>query len=567
MVFAFLGGLGVFLLGMLLLTDGLKALAGSAMRGVLTRWVRGPLSGLGWGTLATAIVQSSSATTLATIGMVSAGLLTFSQSVGVVLGANLGTTSTGWIVSQLGFKVSLGAIAPMVVFVGVGVRLLARGRFAVFANVGLAIAGFGLLFLGIDLLQQGMEGLAATLTDGDRISTLPAFMLNGSLGGRLVLVLLGIAMTLATMSSSAAMAATLAALASGAIDLHVAAALVIGQNIGTSPKAIAASIGGSAAAKRTAVAHLLFNLLAAGGALLLMGPMLAGCQWFSRVLGGGDAPTALAAFHTLFNVLGVAVLLPIVHPFARLVERIIPERDPLHSRYLSPAVAEVGPVALEVARRALCAVLVDAMTLTLRRLTTQDLPPGARLRRAAGRTSGRPARVLEQGHDAIAQVRSFVHVLGKAQQGGPEVARQIALVHAADHLEGVVDALGAAVWPLAGPALESARRNLREGIEAALDGHTDAESIDFERAAALLAPVARDMVQAHEAGRRRALARTARGRIGPRDAAATIEALVMLDGLTRNLARATYYLTDPPPSLDSATLDEPRSETPTTASS
>lgn len=565
MVLAFLGGLGVFLLGMLLLTDGLKALAGSAMRGVLTRWVRGPLSGLGWGALATAVVQSSSATTLATIGMVSAGLLTFSQSVGVVLGANLGTTSTGWIVSQLGFKISLGAIAPMVVFVGVVLRLLARGRYAPFANVGSAIAGFGLLFLGIDLLQHGMEGLATTLTDGDRVSMLPAFMLDGSIAGRLVLVLLGIVMTLATMSSSAAMAATLAALASGAIDLHVAAVLVIGQNIGTSPKAIAASIGASAAAKRTAVAHLLFNLLAAMGALLLMGPMLWVCQWLSRVLGGGDAPTALAAFHTLFNVMGVAVLLPFVRPFARLVERLIPERDPLHSRYLSPAVAEVGPVALEVARRALCSVLIDAMMLTLQRLSIEPLPPGARLRGAAGRATGRPARVLVQGRDALAQVRTFVHGLGKAEQGGTEVARQIALLHAADHLEDAIDALRSSQWPLPGVDLKDPRRELRDGLAAALDGRTSADAVDFGRAAALLGPVAEAMARAHAAGRRRALARTARGRIGPRDAAATIDSLGVLDSLAKDLVRATHYLTDPPPSLDAATLDEPRNEPPAPA--
>lgn len=554
-----LGGLGVFLLGMLLLTDGLKALAGPAMRGVLRRWVRGPISGLGWGALATAVVQSSSATTLATIGLVSAGLLTFTQSLGVIMGANLGTTSTGWIVSQLGLKVSLGAIAPLIVFVGVLGRLLAKGRWVPLAHVGAAVAGFGLLFLGIGLLQTGMADLAAGLTEGPHARAWPAFLRDGSFVGRLVLVALGVAMTLVTMSSSAAMAATLAAVAGGAIDPATAAALVIGQNIGTSPKAIAASVGAGAAAKRTALAHLLFNLVAGTIALAFMGPLLGLCQWFARAVGSGDGPTALAAFHTVFNVLGVAVLLPLARPFARMVERMIPERGPAATRYLSPAVAQVGPVALEAARRGLFAVLVDALALASRRLEHARQPQAARLHGLAGRARGGPPLVLTEGTQAVTQVRAFVHGLGRAEQAGPEVARQVALMHAADHLDHAIGLLEGPGLSRAEGDVARAHELLARGLREALGPQADEaapnpELVGSTEAAAALAPTAQALAQAHKGGRLRALARTARGRLSPREGERAIDALSALERLSMNLARAAYYLTDPPPTLDDAAL-------------
>lgn len=568
-VFGLLGGLGVFLLGMLLLTDGLKALAGPAMRDVLRRWVRGRLSGLGWGALATALVQSSSATTLATIGMVSAGLLTFNQSLGVIMGANLGTTSTGWIVSQLGFKVSLGTIAPVIVFVGVLARLVARGRWAWFAHVGSAVAGFGLLFLGIDLLQDGMAGLAERLAgEGGAIDAMPAFLRGGTIAGQLVLVGLGAAMTLAMMSSSAAMAATLAAVASGAIDVPTAAALIVGQNIGTSPKAIAASIGAGAAAKRTALAHLLFNVVAGALALVLLGPLLWLCQWLGDAVGAGDGPTVLAAFHTLVNALGVAVLLPLAGPYARLVERLLPDRGPPATRYLSPAVAQVGPVALEAARRGLVLVLADAMDVALSQLDRAGQAPGARVRHLAGRAEGGHGRLRSDGPRAVATVRAFVHDLGKAEQGGGEIARQIALLHAADHLDDALAGLERLDPGPLGDGASTPAKVLARALTRALapqdqreDQPEDQPGIhpqdqpDMARAAEALRPAAEELAEAHRLGRRRALALTARGRLSPDEAVTRIDALAALDDLARNLARAAHYLTDPPPPLDAAALD------------
>ena len=425
MIVQILGGIGIFLFGMVLMTDGLKALAGDALRRVLTRHVASARSGVAWGAALTALVQSSTATTLATVGFVSAGLLTFTQAIGVVFGANLGTTSTGWIVSQLGFKVSLGDLAPPLVLVGAALRLLFKGRAA---HAGTAVAGFALLFLGIDFLQDGMAAFSAAL-DTDK---LPGAGGNGSLGSRLLLVVVGCVVTVITQSSSATMTATLAAVASGAIGLEQAAAIVIGQNIGTTPTAVAAAFGAPTAAKRTALVHVLFNVFTAGVALLIFPWLLAGCEWTAARFGTHDAPTVLALFHTFFNGLGVAVLLPLAPRLARLIERVIPERGTSATRHLGLAVARMGPIATEAARRAMIEVLVEVGK------SAADTVRGEAWH-------GRRRAALDEASLARAEVVRFVHEVGRNEQGKAEGAMQQAVLHAADHMERAIAALRAPV--------------------------------------------------------------------------------------------------------------------------
>ncbi len=173
-----LGGVGLFLLGMTVMTDGLKALAGSALRSVLGKAAATPLSGAFWGAIITLLVQSSSAVTMTTIGLVSAGLLTFPQGLGLVFGANVGTTGTGWLVALIGVRVSLSAYALPMIFIGALLKLLAGGRIAA---AGGALAGFALVLYGLTNLQQGMGGLAETLHPSD----LPAVLgMLGSAGRR-----------------------------------------------------------------------------------------------------------------------------------------------------------------------------------------------------------------------------------------------------------------------------------------------------------------------------------------------------------------------------------------------
>jgi len=189
-----LGGVGLFLLGMTVMTGGLKALAGSALRTVLGKAAATPLRGSFWGAVVTLLVQSSSATTMTTIGLVSAGLLTFPQGLGLVFGANVGTTGTGWLIALVGVRVSLTAAALPMIFVGALINLLGRGRVS---GAGAALAGFALVLFGLTTLQEGMGGLAERLHPAD----LPAVVSGpggswwSGLLGVLAMVLVGLVMT------------------------------------------------------------------------------------------------------------------------------------------------------------------------------------------------------------------------------------------------------------------------------------------------------------------------------------------------------------------------------------
>jgi phosphate:Na+ symporter len=263
-----LGGVGLFLLGMTVMTSGLKALAGSGLRTVLSKAAATPLSGAFWGAVVTLLVQSSSATTMTTIGLVSAGLLTFPQGLGLVFGANVGTTGTGWLVALIGVRVSLTAAALPMIFVGALIKLLGRGRVSA---AGAALAGFALVLFGLTTLQQGMGGLAERLHPADLPAVLgsPGVAWWSGLFGLLVLVAVGLAMTAVMQSSTAAIAVTLSAYYAGAVGLDQACALVIGQNVGTATSSAMAAIGASSTAKRLALAYVLFKLIAAVIALVL----------------------------------------------------------------------------------------------------------------------------------------------------------------------------------------------------------------------------------------------------------------------------------------------------------
>lgn len=527
MLMPILGGLGLFLLGMILLTDGLKALAGEALRSILTRFVAGPISGVAWGALLTALVQSSHATTFATIGFVSAGLLNFTQALGVIFGANLGTTSTGWIVSQLGFKVSLGLFAPPIVLAGVVLRLLSKGRWR---HIGEAIAGFGLLFLGIDMLQSGMIVLA------DRFdpASLPGFQGAGGLPARLQLVLLGFVITLVMQSSSASMAATLAAVASGAIDYEQAAVLIIGQNIGTTPTAAAAAIGAPTPAQRAALAHILFNLVSGVVAFVSLPLLLRGVDLACNAIHAGDAPTRLALFHTAFNMLGVALLLPFISRFGALIAKILPEKETPATRYFAQALETLGPVAIEAARRALLMIL-------------RDTADGAPTILATGRVSPHSARVLSDADRAIDQARGFIHRLALAPQGKGEIHRHESLLHAMDHLARFVEILRQPPHqtPAHDPVIREAVETLSGALDAiaALDADQPAHRESALREATARAADASGRLaglRKHE--RHAALTDAAQGGLDPRDAVSRIDALLRIDSLGYHAWRACRHL-------------------------
>ena len=341
-LFPFLGGIGLFLMGMSLLSQGLIAFAGNALKQSLIRFTGTPFKAFLSGTLATALVQSSSATTVTIIGFVSAGLITFAQAIGFVIGASLGNTGTGWIVATLGLKISLGYYTLPLIGVGALLKLFGKGRAP---DLGIALTGFGMIFLGLDTLQQGMQGVAAHYN----LSGLP----SGGMGDDFLVMLVGLIMTLIMQSSTAAIATTLAAYHAAAINFDQAAALVVGAAIGTTVTGALVAIGATAAAKRTALANILFNLAAGLIAILLLPLLIAAVDGLNARFGLTPGAVSLAAFHTLFIGVGVALFMPFTAQFARLITNLIPERGQALAQHLDDSLYTVPPVALEASQRAL----------------------------------------------------------------------------------------------------------------------------------------------------------------------------------------------------------------------
>ncbi|MBF0282241.1 MAG: Na/Pi cotransporter family protein [Zetaproteobacteria bacterium] len=307
-----MGGVGLFLLGMQLMTDGLKMSAGNALRSILKRSTKTALRGILSGVLITSLVQSSSAVTVAVIGFVNAGLLTLTQAIRVAYGSNLGTTMTGWLVAILGFGFHIQTAALPAI--GVGVLLSLFSPSARWIGIGKAIAGFGLFFLGIDLLKTGFDGL-------EEMVSLSALEDQGMLSV-LLFVGVGFLMTLIMQSSSAAIAITLTAAAGDVIGLHAAASMVIGANIGTTSTAVLAALAATSNAKRVAAGHVIFNLVTGCVALLMLPVLLWLVQWLQTSMGmvGGIA-TFLAIFHTLFNALGILLMWPFTNRMVAMLQK------------------------------------------------------------------------------------------------------------------------------------------------------------------------------------------------------------------------------------------------------
>src|SRR5499433_2490059 len=426
---AVLGGVGLFLLGMSVMTGGLKEMAGSGLRATLRKAAATPLSGAFWGAFVTLIVQSSSATTMTTIGLVGAGLLTFPQGLGLVLGANVGTTGTGWFVALIGVRVSLtGAALPMI-FVGALVMLLGRGRVA---GAGGALAGFALVLFGLTTLQQGMGGLAERLHPAD----LPAVSGPGvgfwsGLLGVLALVALGLAMTAVMQSSTAAIAVTLSAHYAGAVGLDQACALIIGQNIGTATSSGLAAIGASTTAKRLAVAYILFKLIAAVIALVLFPVTIPLLVRASKTI---DGVTLLAGYHTAYNVVGVVVLLPLIDKFTRFVERILPERASPLTRCLDPA-ALVTPLATEEAVRKTVARSLETMCRSIGAALTAT-------NQGEAVWSGKDAVSVPAASDALRQAQIFMSDVSGPPESDDEQRRLTNTLHALEHASRLAEAAG-----------------------------------------------------------------------------------------------------------------------------
>ena len=401
-----IGGIGLFLLGMILMTEGLKSLAGNALKSWLQRFTGSPSKALLTGISLTALVQSSSVTTMATIGFVSAGLLNFSSSIGVILGANLGTTSTGWIVSLLGLKFSIVDFILPLIGLGALMRLFGKHRVA---HLGLAIAGFSIIFVGIQTLQVGMAGVA----DRFDLSQYP----SAGIQARVILVLIGTLITILMQSSSAAVATTITALAAGTISMEQAAALVIGQNLGTTVNAVIAAIGASIPAKRTALVHVLFNLGTGIIAFFLLPAFIYLLDSLADRWLAADQALSLAAFHTAFNILGVLIFMPLRQQMAWVAETLITESKPSLTRQLNTGLIAIPSLAIDTAKQ----IIQNCILITLQNAAS----------RLRGEESDIPLRFLKEVQAANEDVAAFISKLPSAS--GDELSRLNDLLHALDH--------------------------------------------------------------------------------------------------------------------------------------
>jgi len=530
MIGQLLGGIGLFLLGILLLTDGLRTAAGQTLKRILSQFTERKTSAFLSGLTITAMVQSSSATTLATIGFVSAGLITFSQSIGVIIGSSVGTTTTGWIVSLLGLKLSLFTIAMPLVGIGALMRLMLKGRIA---SVGFAIAGFGLIFIGIDTLQHGMNSLAAHVQ--------PEAFPEPSLTGRLILVGIGIALTVIMQASSAAVATAITAYHSGTLDIAQALSIVIGASIGTTLTAGIAAIGASTSARRTALVHILFNSFSAAIGFALM-PLYV---WLLTHLDpeGNSAPGAwsIAVFHTLFHIVGAGIALPGAEAFSRIITRLIPERKPAPTSHLDDSLAQVPEVAFEALRRALveCTLILTAWI----KHRSDSRHPEAALSPEAVHDS------LEHGYAFLSRLPATVPI--KPGATNP----RLSLIHAMDHLDQIVGVLKTVhSYPESDPSgrLDQAREKLfalfteLERLVSSpslkTDENAEAQRRDSTEALAQIEQLSQTLAALRRTGRHALLRETAEAALSPAKADELLEAVRWMDTAAYHLWRAAYHL-------------------------
>lgn len=340
------GGLGLLLLAIAMMTSGLRNASGPIVRKVLTNWTRTPLRGVATGAGMTALVQSSSAITVAVIGFVNAGMLSLNEALGVVYGANVGTTVTGWLVTLVGFEFDIKALALPLIGAGVFMRMLGNKHHL--SAIGEAIAGFGLFFIGIDFMKEAFEHMVA------------AYAIQPTLEAgffKLVsLIASGFILTVLTQSSSAAMAIILTAAAGGMLSIVTGAAMVIGANLGTTSTAVISVLDAGPNARRTAAAHVVFNALTAAVALFILPMILMTVGMIEDILGlERNVIVTLAIFHTVFNVLGVLIMLPLT---GRLSQKLMKyfktlEEDLSRPQYLDKSILSAPAMAVTALSREL----------------------------------------------------------------------------------------------------------------------------------------------------------------------------------------------------------------------
>jgi phosphate:Na+ symporter len=361
-------GIAIFLFGMVSLENGFKTFSGGLLEAVLKRSTNKLIKSLGFGIVTTTLMQSSSLVSVLTISFLSAGLITLGAGIGIIFGANLGTTTGAWLIAGLGLKVDIGAYAmPMLVF---GMMLIFRKDKAL-QGIGYVLSGLGFLFLGIHYMKEGFEAFKETLD-------LSQYAIGGY-KGVLFYTFIGIVATLIMQSSHATLVLTITALAAGQISYENALALAIGSNVGTTVTAILGSLSANIEGKKLAVAHLIFNAITGIIAILLIYQLADVVDYVAEILGIGsqDYTLKLALFHTVFNLIGILILLPFTQKMVWFLDTYIKAKPQIIARiddaiYLSESAIEFPDAAKEVLFKEMKHLYVNGQSLIAYALSIQS---------------------------------------------------------------------------------------------------------------------------------------------------------------------------------------------------
>ena len=375
-----IGSLGFFIYGMKVMSEGIQKVAGTKMRQILRSMTSNRFKGVLTGFALTALVQSSSATTVLVVSFVNAGLLALVESIGVIMGANIGTTITAWLISIIGFKVKISAYALPIIAIGFPLLFMSKSKTKSWAEV---LIGFALLFIGLSYLKESVPDLK---TNPEILEFLAQYTDLGFLS-TLLFVGIGTILTVTVQSSSAAMALTLVMANNGWIPFDLAAAMVLGENIGTTITANLAALVANIHAKRAAAAHFIFNIFGVLWVILLMPFMLDFIDTYmtsnydaSPFNDPESIPIALSIFHTVFNILNTLFLIGFVGFIAKTVIRMIPSKgeddEEFHLEYIGTGMMQTAELSLEEATKetAKFGEITARMSEFLRELVETDKP-------------------------------------------------------------------------------------------------------------------------------------------------------------------------------------------------
>jgi phosphate:Na+ symporter len=430
------GALGLFIFGMKQMSDGLQKATGEVMRRVLGSMGQNPLIGILTGFLITALVQSSSASSVMVVSFVNAGLLSLSESIALIMGANIGTTITAWLVSLLGFHFNVSLIALPIIAIGVPLMFTSKAGLNAWAQ---ALIGFALMFFGFSEMVRAMPDIMT-------LEGIPLYTVSNNLDqlSLLLFISIGIVLTLIAQSSSAAMAFTLVLAFKGWLSFEMAAAMVLGENIGTTITANLAAMLGNVHAKRAARAHLIFNVIGVVWMLMLLPYFLSGIARLMSGLGLGSPflspsaiPVALSIFHSAFNLINVMLLVWFIPQITRLVTRMQPSQgdEGFHLEFIGKGLVQTAEISLHEAQKEISKFAeIDRKGVSMIRELINETDADAQ------QNLLKRLQRYEEITDRIElEVDRFLTQLSTAQLSDASSARVRSLLVVVNHLESVGD--------------------------------------------------------------------------------------------------------------------------------